>query len=326
MSWGGGPVMHGRVDVYLIFYGAWSAGRRAILADFVSSVGNSSWLDIATTYSDGAGPASADIALGGTTVDAYSHGTRLSDAAIGAIVTGALARGAVPASESAVYAVLASGDIDATSGFCSAYCGWHETLPYGALTIKYAFIGGAWQCPDACSPVSRGPTPNGDLGADAMVSTLAHELVETITDPGQDAWMDATGYENADKCAWVFSGVFATASHAAANTPLGSRDFLIQVRAWSRGGREGGGWVGWLRARTPLDGWVGVPVPVPSHPPIERRAAVVPWSSRRTACAARYVCRSAIPAARRCACDPPPAPVIRTTRTAPPARTRRTTG
>ena len=52
-------------------------------------------------------------------------------------------------------------------------------------------------------------SPNNDVGVDGMISALAHELVEAITDPVSDidqlrAWQDATGYENGDKCAVRF--------------------------------------------------------------------------------------------------------------------------
>jgi hypothetical protein len=32
-----------------------------------------------------------------------------------------------------------------------------------------------------------------------MVSIIAHELIETVTDPDGNAWYDDKGYENADK-------------------------------------------------------------------------------------------------------------------------------
>lgn len=38
-----------------------------------------------------------------------------------------------------------------------------------------------------------------NLQADGLVSILAHELIETVTDPDGDAWYDAKGQENADK-------------------------------------------------------------------------------------------------------------------------------
>ena len=37
-----------------------------------------------------------------------------------------------------------------------------------------------------------------------------HELSEALTDPQLNAWYDSTGDENADKCAWTFSGLLVT--------------------------------------------------------------------------------------------------------------------
>ena len=36
----------------------------------------------------------------------------------------------------------------------------------------------------------------------AMVSVIAHEAAEAVSDPNLNAWFDSTGQENADKCAW----------------------------------------------------------------------------------------------------------------------------
>ena len=48
-------------------------------------------------------------------------------------------------------------------------------------------------------------SPNGNEGADAMASVMAHELNETVTDPHGDAWfhIDTTG-ENGDLCNFKF--------------------------------------------------------------------------------------------------------------------------
>lgn len=58
-----------------------------------------------------------------------------------------------------------------------ADCGWHThgTSSSGA-DVKYAFIGNAARCPSACS--AQATSPNGNIGADAMSSVIAHELVE----------------------------------------------------------------------------------------------------------------------------------------------------
>lgn len=60
-----------------------------------------------------------------------------------------------------------------------------------------------------------------------MISVIAHELEEAVTDPDLNAWWDNRGYENADKCAWTFGSQWI-ANGACANVVLGSRNFLIQ--------------------------------------------------------------------------------------------------
>jgi hypothetical protein len=37
-----------------------------------------------------------------------------------------------------------------------------------------------------------------------MISIVAHELVEAVSDPRVNAWLDGYGLENADKCAVSF--------------------------------------------------------------------------------------------------------------------------
>ena len=77
-------------------------------------------------------------------------------------------------------------------------------------------------------------TPNGDAGVDAMISVIAHELVEAISDPVSDidqdrAWQDQWGYENGDKCAWQYGKVHKDEHNAKYNVDFGDRKFLIQL-------------------------------------------------------------------------------------------------
>jgi hypothetical protein len=39
---------------------------------------------------------------------------------------------------------------------------------------------------------------------DSAITTIAHELMETATDPMINAWFNANGDENGDACAWKF--------------------------------------------------------------------------------------------------------------------------
>ena len=62
-----------------------------------------------------------------------------------------------------------------------------------------------------------------------MVSVLAHELVETLSDPLLNAWYDSQGAENADKCAWTFGGAQKVAPNGSFyNVTLGARNYSIQ--------------------------------------------------------------------------------------------------
>lgn len=232
----GGPVMKGTVNVYYIWYGAWTGNNApTILTDFAQSIGGSPYHNINKTYTDGSGvPLSNAVVFAGSTTDAaYSQGKSLTDAQIKTVVSTAITRGALPLDANGVYFVLTSADVTASSGFCTKYCGWHTHATIGGVDIKYSFIGNADRCPASCAAQTVGP--NGNAGADAMASIVAHELEESHTDPDLNAWYDRRGYENADKCAWTFGTTYQTPNGAQANMKLGARDYLIQ-RNWVNAG------------------------------------------------------------------------------------------
>lgn len=228
----GGPLILGTTTVYYIWYGNWGGNTaRSILTDFARSVGGSPYYNINTTYYDGGNRrVSNSVALSPAVYDdPYSQGTALSDAGVRNAVARAISSTALPADDNGVYFVLTSADVAETSGFCTYYCGWHTYASIAGKDIKYAFVGNPDRCPSACAVQSTGP--NGNAGADAMASIIAHELEEAVTDPDLNAWYDRRGYENADKCAWTFGSVYLAANGAYANMKLGTRDFLIQ-RNW----------------------------------------------------------------------------------------------
>src|SRR5262249_41946203 len=162
-----------------------------------------------------------------------SQGSKtLSDGAINAIVTKAITSGGLKSDPNGLYMVLTSADVSKT-GFLTSYCGWHTNGTINGADIKYAFIGNPGNDPNTNGPCTMEQTvsPNGNVGADAMASIMAHELEETATDPDPNAWRDSRGYENADKCAWTFGTTYPAANGSYANMKLGTRDFLIQ-RNW----------------------------------------------------------------------------------------------
>ena len=216
------------IGLYYIWYGNWSGNTATtILTDLASAIAPSPYFNINTTYINASGAHVLNsVEHLGSTTDAYSQGKSLTDAQIQAVVSSAITSGRLPSDTNAVYFVLTSADVTASSGFCTQYCGWHARGTIAGSDIKYAFIGNPDRCPSACEAQNTGP--NGNAGADGMASIIAHELVEAVTDPDLNAWYDRRGLENADKCAWKFGTTSSASNGAAYNMTLGARQFLIQ--------------------------------------------------------------------------------------------------
>jgi hypothetical protein len=232
ISYHGGPVILGRTNAYVIWYGGWgSSSTQSLVGTFLGAVGGSAYFNINPTYTNGAGVrVSNDVALAGSTSDSYSQGTTLSDAGVQAVVAKAIANGSLPSDTNGVYFVLTSADVSESSGFLTKYCGWHTHGSIGGKDVKYSFVGDASKNLSACAAQTTS-SPNGNPAADAMISVIAHELEEAVTDPDLNAWFDSRGYENADKCAWTFGSTYTVANGSIANMNLGGLDFLIQ-RNW----------------------------------------------------------------------------------------------
>jgi hypothetical protein len=180
ISYHNGPVMHGTVNMYYIWYGDWTkdAGANAILTNWGNSIGGSPYENINSTYGDTTGNVSGAIALSLQSVNMSSSifGTSLSDSSITSIVSRALSTGALPTDSNGLYFVLTAPGINETSGFLTKYCGWHTYGSINGANIKYAFVGNA-QGPNLGSCAwQTTKSPNGDPAADAMVSVMAHEL------------------------------------------------------------------------------------------------------------------------------------------------------
>jgi Phosphate-induced protein 1 conserved region len=207
ISYHGGPVM-GTPNVYLIWYGNWNQSNgsdtpsgQQIIRDFLHGLSGSNYYVTNASYPGVTG----SFVMKSEYTDSYSQGTRLTDAKVQAVVSHAIdsnTAGHLPKETVGIYFVLTSSDVSESSGFCKKYCGWHTSGTISNSDIKYAFVGNANRCLNACAAQTVGP--NGNSGVDGMVSVIAHELEETNTDPDLNAWFDANGAEDADKCAWTF--------------------------------------------------------------------------------------------------------------------------
>lgn len=228
----GYSVVTGYPNVYVIWYGNWNlestdSATYHIVTDFLSTVGSTAYFTTVRMYSDAAGrtPTGALI-YGGSTVDAFSRGSILSDADVEAVAQAQMYGGGLPQDPDGLYLVLGSPEATDTTGLDVTYCGRHGTTLVWGARMRYAWVGSLSRSPVRCAFQSVGP--NGTLNADAMVSHIVAELVNTITDPFSDGWYDKLGLEPADKCVWNFGTTYKAPNGALANIKLGQRHFLLQ--------------------------------------------------------------------------------------------------
>jgi hypothetical protein len=223
-----GTILPGTTTIFYIWYGTWSTIARNQLTAFAQTIGGTPYFNINTTYTDTAGTraVSNSVQYVMSIDDSYSYGTNLTDSNVRSIVLNAINSGKLPFDTHGIYFVLGDSTTKEVSGFCTNYCGWHSYTAYQGKNIKYSFVGNPIQCPSACQPQALGPNGYGHI--DAMTSIIAHELEEAVTDPLLGTWYDATGYENADKCAWTFGTTYTTANGAKANMNIAGKDYLIQ--------------------------------------------------------------------------------------------------
>lgn len=230
-------------NIYVIWYGNWDAkscsaphgtsSTPSIINDFLGSLGESDWNKINTTYyqllNDQKTFVQPTAEVKGCTVDAGSQGLSLdtdTGKQVSDVVEHALKRKAFNTDPNGVYLVLTASNVT-VADFMTLFCAYHWVYDNAQATIKYAFIGDASMNLSQCAPQISN-SPNGNPAADAMVSVIAHEFVEAVSDPEGTSWYDQVGLENADKCAWTYGKASKTSNGSFANMTLGDRQYLVQ--------------------------------------------------------------------------------------------------
>jgi len=202
----------------------------------MANLGESDWNGIDTTYYQMTNGkkifVQPTLDVAGCVVDPASLGTSL-DGQVGPqvsdVVDHVLSTHALVTDSNGVYVVLTSSDVT-VADFLTLLCAYHGAYVSGQTTVKYAFIGDASKHLASCSPQPTN-SPNNNPAADAMVSVIAHEVVEAVSDPEGLSWFDQAGYENADKCAWTYGAASKTANGSFANMTIGNRQYLVQQNA-----------------------------------------------------------------------------------------------
>jgi hypothetical protein len=118
---------------------------------------------------------------------------------------------------------------NSTSCAFTQFCAYHSHYGSGASTVLYANQPYTGHNLSACS---GGNAPNGDAAADATLSVVSHEALETITDALGNAWFDRQGNENGDKCAWNFGTQLGGSAGAQYNQVIGTGHYELQ-QEWS---------------------------------------------------------------------------------------------
>jgi hypothetical protein len=296
--WGGGVIHDQRVaSIYYSPTTIYSNGPRAgssgggdrdqsLVGYFLNNLGESAYWNINSTY--------YDIMRGGKNFinssldyanfwapkkNAPNAGEVVTPDDMVFLIETAFANKTLQYDPNTLYVVYTGPGVNLGGGFSSTdlqYCAWHSGYWFqdGGPIVQFAAMPyDADFNPDhpsnnvdangvvhhyICTYLTRGP--NGDLGADATVSALAHETEENATDPVSltaapyfAGWYDVYGAENGDKCAYIYGPTLTVNGLDYWNMTIGVKSFLVQQN-WtnvtpqgcltglaSGGGNRGGG-------------------------------------------------------------------------------------
>jgi serine protease len=246
----GGVGVEKTPKVYLVLWGSqWNnndpSAEFSILQNFYDGAGGSSWLNSVTQYCQGVPSGTVSCGATGThagnptgllagvwsdaTSAAPTH-PRQSQLAAEA-VRAAQHFGNSTASNASVQYVIATATRNSATGFGSQYCAWHSWTSSSAGNVAYTNLPYITDAGASC-----GANFNG-LGRTAGITIVGgHEMAETITDQFPNGgWLDSSGEENGDKCAWISSG-----QGASADVKLSTGTFPVQS-LWSNAFNGGTG-------------------------------------------------------------------------------------
>ena len=246
-------------SVYLDFWGGWwnsgattgtngtftytSTDAMTYLQDFFGSVGGSSWVNTTAQYCQGIKVGSTSCTTGGTPianlanqlkgfwVDASSTvPNRVTQADIAAEAVNAAGHFQLPSqSQAGATIIVLTPSGDSMRGFGTSWCAWHSVTSYSNNNLAYAYVPYQPDAGSACGENFVNSTDDsfGNGYFDGFSIVGGHEYAEAQTDPhpssGAYGWIDSSGSEIGDKCAWASSS---------ANITLGANEFAVQP-LWS---------------------------------------------------------------------------------------------
>ncbi len=248
---GGVGVETGADRVYLVYWGSqWTnndpSGEASIQQSFFNGVGGSSWNNSVTQYCEGvssgtifcngAGTAATNpkgVLAGvwydnGSAAPSKPSQSQLASEAVNA--AGHFGNTSASANTTAQYVINTATGNNA-SGFGTQYCAWHSSTSSTYGNVAYTNMPYITDAGSSC-----GANFN-NLGPDAGITIVGgHEFAETESDIfPSTGWLDGSGSENGDKCAWISSG-----QGASADITLSTGTFPVQS-LWSNAFNSGAG-------------------------------------------------------------------------------------
>jgi hypothetical protein len=175
---------------------AFVGDKQSGLTTFYDEIGGSSYIHTNTEYTGTNGTVGTSVSHGPDAQDLSSTpskdpGTSGVLAEVARKILSPVANGYYP-----VYTDIPRGSAN--------YCAWHSWGAIGSTPVQFAFFFKL----DGDSGCDPGDTSTGHSeGLAALANVSGHELSEALTDPRGAGWFDRRGAENADKCAWTFSGL-----------------------------------------------------------------------------------------------------------------------
>ena len=190
---------------YAIFWGppsAWSTDVAPGIGSFFSGLNGSSFLGIAQQYMRGA---SVSSTYAGVSYDTSAPPKRVSANTLANEVV----KLGLPLDNSNIYFVYTS-NFPNGGGFCA----WHSYATVSGQNLAVAYMPNTTGVA-GCDPGNLYGV-SGSEGLRSLVNVTSHEFMEAITDTWPSSqnygWIDGSGSEIGDKCAWQFNGAVTLAN------------------------------------------------------------------------------------------------------------------
>ena len=198
----GGPILLAS-DTYAIWWGssgAWNSNAQADLGTLFAGFGGSNYLGIAQQYMR----TSTKIASSykGAKADSTAPPNKVSPSTLGNEVAHIYGTNVDP---NGIYFVY-------TSNFPKGgnFCAWHSYATVNGVRVAVAYMPNTTGIAGCNPQVTSGTTTYSDEGVNSLANVTAHEFMEAVTDTqpasGTYGWIDNSGSEIGDKCAWQFAG------------------------------------------------------------------------------------------------------------------------